>query len=135
MTTTSTQTSDLTVQRAATQADAQLLVSMMSSPFAESAARGMDHLYTYENPPTYEQFHADHPHGSSTRLDIIALLNYNETLGTFVKQGLLARGLVYDLYWISGGWERCRPIALGFREAGGNDQLYENFEALAVADR
>ena len=55
----------------------------------------------------------------------------NETIGTFVKQGLLDGGLVYDLFWIKGGWQCCRAIALYDREKSGVPALYENFETLA----
>ena len=124
--------SDLTVTTRATQADAQLLVSLMSTPGALRAMDGMDLLWGYDTAPTWEQFDADHPHGSEGARAVNATLGINETIGTFVKQGLLDRGLVYDLYWIAGVWDRCRAIALHFREVSGVPEMYENFEALAA---
>lgn len=60
------------------------------------------------------------------------LLHFGETVGTFVKQGVLDRGLVEDLWWIEGMWSRVGPAALRQRQKMGEPRLYENFEALAV---
>lgn len=63
------------------------------------------------------------------------ILNFNETLGTLVKNGLLDRDLVYDWVWVAGVWEKVGPAAIRAREAAGVPQLYENFEALAAGQR
>lgn len=62
---------------------------------------------------------------------IRTLLHFGETVGTFVKQGVLDRGLVEDLWWIEGIWARVGPAAVRQREKIGEPRLYENFEALA----
>jgi hypothetical protein len=59
------------------------------------------------------------------------VLNFGEVVGTFVKQGVLDRGLVTDLWWIEGLWSKVAPAALRSRAAHGEARLYENFEALA----
>ncbi len=59
------------------------------------------------------------------------LLHFGETVGTFVKQGILDRGLVEDLWWIEGMWARVGPAAIRDRQKMGEPRLYENFEALA----
>ncbi len=127
----STAPHDLTVTVGPTQADAQLLVSLMNGTLAGQAMQGTEVLMAYDLPPTLEQLRADHPKGSEGALGLHALMNFNETVGTFVKQGLLHRGLVYDLFWVSGTWERCRPLVLDIRQRSGVDAMYENFEALA----
>lgn len=58
-------------------------------------------------------------------------LSFGETVGTLVKQGLLDRDLVYDLWWVKGLWGRVGPAALRQREKLGEPRLYENLEALA----
>jgi hypothetical protein len=60
------------------------------------------------------------------------LLHFGETVGTFVKQGILDRGLVEDLWWIEGLWARVGPAAIRERKKMGEPRLYENFEALAT---
>jgi hypothetical protein len=61
-----------------------------------------------------------------------AVLGFNETIATLVKNGLLDRELVYDWLWVSGAWQRVGPAALRAREKAGVDYLYENFESLAA---
>ena len=130
MTTTTTRDA-LTVTRTVTQADAQLIVSLMNGPLGLRASDGMSLLITYDGAPTYAQFVADHPVGSKGHQDVTALLAMNETIGTFVKQGLLDRALVHDLFWIEGAWKKSEQLALHFREQAGEPRIYENFEALA----
>src|SRR5688572_24024958 len=64
-----------------------------------------------------------------------AMLLFNETIGTLVKNGLLDRDLVYDWLWVTGIWERVGPAAKRLREKAGVAQLYENYEALAAGQR
>jgi hypothetical protein len=61
------------------------------------------------------------------------VLGYGEFLGTFVKQGILDRGLVIDMWWVEGIWARVGPAALKLRANAGEPRLYENFEALATS--
>jgi len=60
-----------------------------------------------------------------------SVLGFGETVGTLVKQGVLDRGLVLDLWWVEGLWKRVGPAAMRQRERFGEPRLYENFEALA----
>jgi hypothetical protein len=61
-----------------------------------------------------------------------AMLMFNETVGTLVKNGLLDRDLVYDWLWVAGSWERVGPAARRAREKAGVAALFENYEALAA---
>jgi hypothetical protein len=61
------------------------------------------------------------------------MLTFGEVLGTLVKQGVLDRGLVLDLWWASGSWARVKPSAENERERLGEPRLFENFEALAAS--
>lgn len=132
MTTTSS-TTDLRITSTATMQDAQLIMSILNGPLAMRALDGLQALSMYDAPPTWEQFDADHPQDTATAGDVTALLYINETVGTFVKQGLLDRGLVYDLLWVKGAWDRVKGIALHQREKAGNAEIYANFERLAAA--
>ena len=59
------------------------------------------------------------------------VLQFGEVVGTFVKQGVLDRGLVLDMWWIEGLWKRVAPVARQQRDHLGEPRLSENFEALA----
>ena len=61
------------------------------------------------------------------------VLDFTEVVGTLVKQGVLDRGLVYDLWWVAGIWSKVGPAALRDRERLGNVHICENAEALALA--
>jgi hypothetical protein len=63
--------------------------------------------------------------------EVQTLLAFYETIGTFVKNELLDRELVYDWTWVVGAWERVGPAAVRAREQTGVPELYANFEALA----
>jgi hypothetical protein len=63
--------------------------------------------------------------------EVQTVLVFHETIGTFVKNHLLDRELVYDWLWVSGAWERVGPAGLRAREAAGVPELFENFEELA----
>ena len=67
--------------------------------------------------------------------DIRKVLEFGELVGTLVKQGVLDRGLVLDLWWVEGMWGRIRPTALRERDRLGDKRLYENLEALAESAR
>jgi hypothetical protein len=59
------------------------------------------------------------------------LLSFGEVVGTLVKQGVLNRELVLDLWWVTGVWKQVAPAAKRERDRLGEERLYENIEALA----
>jgi len=124
---------DLTISTHASQQDALLLVQVLNGPMGLRAMDGMALLSTYDKAPTHAQFVKDHPVGSDGYRNVHALLNLNEMVATFVKQGLLDKGLVYDLLWVTGAWERAKGIALHERERANEPEIYANFERLAAA--
>src|SRR5450631_3829165 len=115
----------------ATTADAQLLVQLMAAGTAAGADRGSQILFAYETPPTLGQLRETYPRLSEDYRQIMAFLSQCETIGTFVKQGLLDEPLVHDLFWVAGAWKASGQICLGIREEGGEPRLLENFEWLA----
>jgi hypothetical protein len=117
-----------------TQADAQLMLQLAQLGQTPQMDRGRSILWAGDTPQTYEEFKVAHPRGSETYAAVEAVLAWNETVGTLVKQGLLNRDLVYDWLWVAGMWDRCKNIALGER-AETIPQMWENFEALAEGQR
>ena len=61
------------------------------------------------------------------------VLVFHETVGTLVKNDLLARDLVLDWLWVSGAWNLVAHAALEARAKADVPELWENFEALAVS--
>src|SRR5436305_8218226 len=58
-------------------------------------------------------------------------LAFYETVGAFVKNGLLDRDFVADVLWAPGAWKQVGPAALRARDEAGEARLFEHFEALA----
>jgi hypothetical protein len=56
-----------------------------------------------------------------------------ETVGTLHKQGLINEDLLFDWLWVAGPWDKLKGYALGQRQEAGVPELWENFEAMAVA--
>ena len=67
---------------------------------------------------------------SSGDPSVRTILFFGETVGTFVKQGVLDPGLVDDLFWVDGLWGCVAPVAIHERQKFKEPRLYENFEAL-----
>lgn len=67
---------------------------------------------------------------STADLSVQKVLNFGEVVGTLVKQGVLDRGLVMDMWWMEGLWSRVGPAAQRQRQQLGERRLWENFEKL-----
>lgn len=108
---------------AATREDATLMVQLMSLGAQTGFQDAMSHIFRDDFDP--QRVGLDNP-------SVQSVLALGETIGTFVKQGVLDGGLVHDLLWVEGMWAKVGPAALRAREALGEQRLYENFEALAA---
>lgn len=69
---------------------------------------------------------------STADLSVQKILNFGEVVGTLVKQDVLDRGLVMDMWWMEGLWSRVGPAARRQRQQLGEPRLWENFEKLAT---
>ena len=134
MATTTKPAIDLT-KSTATQTDAQIVLQLAALANTAEWSRGMTILFSTDEPLTYEEYQARYPRESEDRGAVGSVLRWYETMATLVKHGLLDRGITYDWQSVNGMWERCAPIALGQRAASGEPRLWENFEALAIAQR
>jgi hypothetical protein len=106
----------------ATQADAKLMMQILQW---STEAGAMDGMLTLLSP-------AFDPESAKVEDRAVFLnLMMGETIGTFVKQGLLDKDLVTDLWAPGIIWERVGPAALRQRDEYGVPALWENFELLA----
>jgi hypothetical protein len=126
-----TQADDLRIVGGATAADAQLIVAMQHVNAISGADEGWHLLHAFDNPPTLTQLRKRHHADSREYRCVSMFLGSCETIGTFVKQGLLNEGLVHDLYWIAGVWRASEKVCKGLRKEAGEPRLFENFELLA----
>lgn len=106
----------------ATYDDAQLVVQIMQW----AALEKMDEAFARIHDKTFDPETATMEDAAVRKV-----LNYGEMVGTFVKQGVLDKGLVYDMWALDMTWKRVGPAALRHRQELGESRMYENFEALA----
>jgi hypothetical protein len=83
----------------------------------------------------FEEFVKKHPPGSKGAAKVNKIMGWYETIGTLYKQGLFNEELLFD--WLAAYlvWDRLKNIAIGWREQSGEPRMYENFEALAKAQK
>lgn len=119
------------IQSPPTIEDAQLIMQLNIMAAMTGAFRGMDLLDMFDKPPTLAQMRKRYPRGSEEQGQISAFLGLCETVGTFVRQGVLNETLVNDLYAIEYAWTKIEKIARGLRKETGETRMYENAEWLA----
>ena len=130
-TTTATKADEIRIVYRATKADAELIIAMQQVDALSGANEGFRLLRSFDSPPTLGQLRKRYPEASREYGCIMAFLGSSETIGTFVKQGLLDEDLVNDLYWVAGAWEYAQKACKGMRKETGQPRLFENFERLA----
>jgi hypothetical protein len=119
------------IQSPPTKEDAQLLIQLNIMGAMTGAFRGLDLLEAFEKPPTLAQALKRYPRGTEEQSQISAFLGLCETVGTFVRQGVLNEALVNDLYAVEHGWTLIEKIAKSLRKQVGDARMYENAEWLA----
>jgi hypothetical protein len=106
----------------ATYQDAELIVQILQwgSQMGIEDALGKIHAEGFDP----EKADANDP-------DVRKVLYFGEAIATFVKQNVLDRDLVLDLWAVQSSWRSVGPAALRARQRVGEPRLYENYEALA----
>ncbi len=114
-----------------THEDADLMLQLVRSWPVEAT----DWIWSDEFIRDHDEFATKHTEGDAGFAHIRAVLNWYETIGTLHKHGLLNEDLLFDWLAIDLTWDRMKSHALGWREEIGNPHMYENFEAMANAQR
>jgi hypothetical protein len=95
------------------------------------AHRGFQLITMFEKPPTLAQVRKRYPRDSQEYQQITASCGLEETIATFVRQGILNEALVNDMFPVAMGWTLMEKFAKGIRRETGEPRLYENAEWLA----
>jgi hypothetical protein len=114
--------------------DADLLIKMAQWNTALGIPEILNWIWSDAFITDYEEFTKKYPQGSEEFRKVIDLLGWYETLGTLYKNGLFNEELLFDWLLIGPHWKRLEGIALGQRKARGNPRIFENFEAMAIAE-
>jgi hypothetical protein len=93
----------------------------------DSAARGW--IWSDEFVSDAEEFREKYPPGSKEFDYVSGTATWYETIGTLRKNGLLNEKLLFDWLYVTGMWERLKPILVAQRS--NTPQLWENFKPMA----
>lgn len=114
-----------------THEDAQIMLQLVQAWPAEAT----DWVWSDEFVPDHEKFAEQHSRTGEESSRVRVILNWYETIGTLYKHGLLNEDLLFDWLAIAHVWDRMKSHALAWREESGEPRMYENFEAMADAQR
>lgn len=95
----------------------------------------LDWVWSDEFIPDYKELVEKHGPPSEEWGRIRLVCGYFETIGTLYKYGLINEDLLFDWAAVAPIWDRVKGFTLGWREEMGMAALYENFEAMAEANR
>jgi hypothetical protein len=114
-----------------THEDAQLVVQLaqLGTQMVHPQARGWVWSDAFVSDPN--EFWEKHPPGTVEFDYVSGLAGWYETVATLWKHNLLDEALLFDWLYVTGMWERLKPILMEMRKS--TPQLWENFEALAEA--
>ena len=115
--------------------DATLMLQIAQWGAASGANEAANWIWSDQFIPDYDGFIKKYPPGSDGFANVSRVCGWYETIGTLYKQGLINEELLFD--WLAAYlvWDRVKGIALGQREQLREPRIYENFEALAEAQR
>jgi hypothetical protein len=82
----------------------------------------------------HEEFTQRYPAGEESSY-VRGVLNWYETIGTLYKHGLINEDLLFDWLAVHAVWDKVKSHALALRQESGEPRMYENFEAMADAQR
>lgn len=102
---------------------------------ASGANEAANWIWSDQFIPDYAGFIEKYPPGSDGFAKVSRVCGWYETIGTLYKQGLINEELLFDWLAVYLVWDRVKGIALGQRAQLGEPRIYENFEALAEAQR
>ena len=115
--------------------DATLMLQLAQWGAAMGVEKASDWMWSDQFVPDYAEFMKKYPPGSEGFANASRICAWFETIGTLYKQGLFSEELLFDWLAVSLVWDRIKGFALGWREQTGEPRMYENFEAMAKAQR
>jgi hypothetical protein len=116
-----------------THQDATLMIQLAQWASTSGVPQTLRWLWSDQFIPDYAEFLKKYPPASEGGRSAAIVCTFFETVGTLHKQGLINEDLLFDWLWVAGPWDKLKGYALGQRQEAGVPELWENFEAMAVA--
>jgi hypothetical protein len=115
--------------------DATLLIQLAQWGAASGVQEAISWMWGDQFVSDYAEFVKKYPPGSEGFAKANKICGWYETIGTLYKQGLFNEELLFDWLAVTLVWDRIKGFALGAREQTGEPRIYENFEAMAKAQK
>ena len=115
--------------------DATVMLELLQVWAAMGMSDAMGWVWSPEFIPEFAPFVEKYPGGSDGYKTASKVCMWFETVGTLRKHGLISEELLFDWLATDAVWERVKGFPLGLREGANNSRLYENFEAMAQAQK
>jgi hypothetical protein len=115
--------------------DAALIVQLAQWGSASGVDEAKNWLRSDQFTPDPKEFVEKYPPGSEGQAHVAKVGAWFETVGTLYKHGLLNEELLFDWLAVDFVWERVKALALWAREQTGDEAMFENFEAMAKAQK
>ena len=118
-----------------THQDATLMLQLAQWGATLEVQEAANWMWSDQFVPDFTEFMKKCPPGSEGFANASKICGWYETIGTLYKNRLFNEQLLFDWLAVHSVWDRMKGFALGLREKAGIGALYENFEALAKAQR
>ncbi len=115
--------------------DASLMLQLAQWGSTMGLQQALNWVWSDQFVTDFAQFQEKYPPGSDGYASASKVCGWYETLGTLYKYSLFNEELLFDWLLVSAVWDRLEGFALGLRELVGDPRLYENFEAMAKAQK
>lgn len=115
--------------------DATLMLQLAQWWAAMGQNEAMNWMWSDQFVSDYAEFVKKYPPGSEGFANASKICGWFETVGTLYKHELFNEELLFDWLAIGLVWDRIKGFALGCREQTGEPRIYENFEAMAKAQK
>ena len=115
--------------------DAMLMIQMAQLGAVSGNQKASAFIWSDKFVADYKEFSNKYPPGSEEYSYLNQICGWYEILGTLFKHDLFNPELLFDWLLVSGVWDRVKGFALGVREEAKAPALFENFEAMAKAQK
>lgn len=118
-----------------THQDAIIMLRLYQLSAIAGLSKAINWMWSDDFITDYAEFIKKYPRGSEGYEKAARICGYYETIGTLYKNGLFNEELLFDWLAVYLVWDRIKDFAIGLREEAGEPRIFENFEAMAKAQK
>jgi hypothetical protein len=111
--------------------DAALMLKFVHWVATSGIDEAINRLWSDDFIDGYSKFVEKYPPGTKEYGYVTKVCGWYETIGTLYKNELFNERLLFDWLAVGFRWKRLENFVLGFREKMDEQNMYENFEAMA----